>query len=61
MWNRYFSASSLEEVLALLTDNLGNAKIIAGGTDLVLELEKGIYPQNEILIKSPEMKTERSI
>lgn len=44
MWNVYLEPSSLDEALTLLarhaTDD-GGARIIAGGTDLVIELERG--------------------
>jgi xanthine dehydrogenase iron-sulfur cluster and FAD-binding subunit A len=50
MWNRYVNASSIDEVLNLLSANPGKAKLIAGGTDLMLEIEKGIYPHNEIVV-----------
>lgn len=50
MWNKYLCTSSIDETLQALSDHTGKAKIIAGGTDLVLELDKGIHPQNEVLI-----------
>jgi carbon-monoxide dehydrogenase medium subunit len=40
MWKRYFNASSVGEVLDLLAGQGGNARLIAGGTDILLELEK---------------------
>ena len=50
MWKTYFCTATIEETLQLLSKYAGKAKVIAGGTDLVLELERGIYPQNEFLI-----------
>jgi carbon-monoxide dehydrogenase medium subunit len=50
MWKNYICTSSIEESLDVLSANPGKACIIAGGTDLVLELEKGAYPQNEVII-----------
>jgi carbon-monoxide dehydrogenase medium subunit len=50
MWQKYLCTSSIDETLQALSENPDHAKIIAGGTDLVLELEKGIHPQNETLI-----------
>ena len=50
MLNKYICCTSIEDVLKTLAENKGRAKIIAGGTDLVLELEKGLYPTSEMLI-----------
>lgn len=50
MWNKYYCVSTIEDALKILADNPGKAKLIAGGTDVVLELEKGIHPKNEILV-----------
>lgn len=50
MWKNYVNASSIEEALTLLAENSGKARLISGGTDLVLELERGLYPANELLI-----------
>ncbi len=50
MWKNYVNASSIEETLTLLAENSGKARLISGGTDLVLELERGLYPANELLI-----------
>jgi CO/xanthine dehydrogenase FAD-binding subunit len=48
MWKKYLCASSIDDTLKVLADHLGKSKIIAGGTDLVLELEKGACAQNDI-------------
>lgn len=45
MWNKYFNASSIKEVLDLLSQYGTNARLIAGGTDILLELEKA---ENEL-------------
>ena len=50
MLNKYISCTSIEDALKTLSENNGCAKIIAGGTDLVLELEKGLYSSSEKLI-----------
>jgi xanthine dehydrogenase iron-sulfur cluster and FAD-binding subunit A len=41
MWQEYVNAGSIRQVLSLLAEKKGAARIIAGGTDLVLELRQG--------------------
>lgn len=50
MWQRYFGATNLAEVLKLLQENGKNARLLAGGTDLVLELEKIKQSNTDLLI-----------
>jgi xanthine dehydrogenase iron-sulfur cluster and FAD-binding subunit A len=50
MWNNYFLANSLDTALQVLDRHRGNAKIIAGGTDLVLELERSKQDRIDYLI-----------
>ena len=50
MINTYVNCATLEEVLSALTEYQGRAKIIAGGTDLVLELEKGAHSDRDVLV-----------
>jgi carbon-monoxide dehydrogenase medium subunit len=42
MWKKYILASSLDEAVQLLADEGESARIIAGGTDLILEIERGV-------------------
>ncbi|HEY83510.1 MAG TPA: 2Fe-2S iron-sulfur cluster binding domain-containing protein [Chloroflexi bacterium] len=42
MWKNYYTPTSLQQALELLDEFQPNARIIAGGTDLILEIEKGI-------------------
>ena len=41
MWQTYERPDSVEEALTLLTEYDGRAQIIAGGTDLIIELQEG--------------------
>ena len=37
----YLAPRTIDEALGLLTDNIGEARVIAGGTDLVPQLKPG--------------------
>ena len=50
MWRAYFSVSSIDEALSLLEEHGSAARIVAGGTDLIIEMERGQHPQLDVLI-----------
>lgn len=50
LWEQYHTASSLEEAIDLLASNSGEARIVAGATDMIIELETGLRPETTRLI-----------
>lgn len=50
MWKEYISSSQVDEVLAILAERQGKARLIAGATDLILELERGARKDVETIV-----------
>jgi carbon-monoxide dehydrogenase medium subunit len=50
MWQNYYSVTSIEEALQILSEHGERARIVAGATDLILELERGVRSGIETLI-----------
>ncbi len=50
MWKQHINACSVEQIIDLLDDLKERGKIIAGGTDLILEVERGARKSVECLI-----------
>lgn len=50
MWHEYINATSINEVLTILKEKREHARIVAGATDLILELERGVRKGIETLI-----------
>ena len=50
MWTEYFSVSTINEALELLAQYRERARVIAGGTDLLLELERHQRPGVDVII-----------
>lgn len=44
MWRDYLIPQSLEQALELLAQHAPNARVIAGGTDLLVEFDRGVRP-----------------
>lgn len=49
-WKHYILAHSLDEALHALADSPGPARPVAGGTDLLLELQQGRHPAVDTLV-----------
>jgi carbon-monoxide dehydrogenase medium subunit len=56
MWQEYVNAVTIEQVLSLLADEKKKSRIIAGGTDLVLEMGQGLYEDVTTLIDISRMR-----
>ncbi|MFC1996371.1 FAD binding domain-containing protein [Chloroflexota bacterium] len=50
MWKSYINATSIEQVLGVLSSGGERARIVAGATDLILELERGVRQGIEALV-----------
>jgi carbon-monoxide dehydrogenase medium subunit len=50
MWNNYYNVTTIEEALRILEAQGERARIVAGATDLILELERGVRTGIETLI-----------
>ena len=50
MWTEYITPASLEETLQLLAEKHKKARLVAGATDLMLELERGVRKGIETVI-----------
>ncbi len=50
MWKEYITATTIDEVLQTLSERGESARIVAGATDLILELERGVRKGIDTLI-----------
>jgi len=50
MWDHYFCVASIDEALKMLANEGSKARIVAGGTDLLLEMERNVRKGIETLI-----------
>ncbi len=50
MWKTYYSVMTVGEALAVLAEHRERARVIAGGTDILIEMERGQRPNVDVLI-----------
>jgi len=56
MWDSYYTVSSIDDALKILEEKQGSARIIAGGTDLILEMKNGQHEGVRTLIDINRVK-----
>jgi len=49
-WQNYHTPASIEEAINLLAQYEGQARVVGGGTDLILEMQQGHRPPVEALV-----------
>jgi carbon-monoxide dehydrogenase medium subunit len=49
MWKTYFQPATIDETLKLLKAYRGSARIVNGGTDLILEIERGLRKPDVVI------------
>lgn len=50
MWHEYYNVTSIEEALKILAEQGERARIVAGATDLILEMERGVRKRIQTLV-----------
>jgi CO/xanthine dehydrogenase FAD-binding subunit len=50
LWKQYHLPQSVEEAIELLNGYDGRARVVGGGTDLILEMQQGRHPPVEALV-----------
>ncbi|MBI5669415.1 MAG: FAD binding domain-containing protein [Chloroflexi bacterium] len=50
MWSHYYTVTTVAEALDLLAKYRERARIVAGGTDIIIELERHVRPGVDVLI-----------
>jgi carbon-monoxide dehydrogenase medium subunit len=50
MWEKYITVPSMQEAISIFGESPNDSRIVAGATDLILELENGMHPTIRRLI-----------
>jgi carbon-monoxide dehydrogenase medium subunit len=61
LWQSYQQPNSVEDALACLRDATGPVAVIAGGTDLLLDLQQGRHRPVEVLVDVTEIEEMRKL
>lgn len=56
LWNQYYTPATVDDALTLLDSYHGEALIVAGGTDLILDLQQGNHPPVKALVDITKIK-----
>ncbi len=56
IWNHYYLPATLNEAIELLSQAPGSACVIAGGTDLLLDLQQGRHPPVDTLVDVSQVR-----
>lgn len=52
MWQTYYAPTSIDQALRLLADHGSEARIVAGGTDLLIELRRGVQTHSGVQVRA---------